>query len=127
MRGAATCPWPPPPWLAARRLLAEVAELVRANQLVTLSGVGGVGKTRLAIAVATEMAGEFPDGVWMVELAPLRDPAAVPDAIAVVLGITPRGDVSVIDAVAEAIAGRRLLLVVDSCEHVLASGGLCHR
>ena len=101
--------------------LAEIAELVRANQLVTLSGVGGVGKTRLAIAVASEMASEFPDGVWMVELAPLGDPAAVPDAIATVLGITPRGDVSVIEAVAEAIAGRRVLLVVDNCEHVLAA------
>ena len=102
-------------------LLAETAELVRANQLVTLSGVGGVGKTRLAIAVATEMAGEFPDGAWMVELAPIRDPTAVPDAIAVALGITPRGDVSVIDAIAEGIAGRRLLLVIDNCEHVLAA------
>ena len=101
--------------------LAEVAELVRGNQLVTLSGVGGVGKTRLAIGVATEMVGEFPDGVWMVELAPLGDPAAVPNAIATVLGITPRGDVSVMEAVAEAIASRRLLLVVDNCEHVLSA------
>ena len=60
----------------------ELCELVRANRLVTLSGVGGVGKTRLAVQVAAELTGEFPDGVWLVELAPVGDPAAVPDAVA---------------------------------------------
>ena len=64
--------------------------LVRAHRLVTLTGVGGVGKTRLAIEVGAVLAGEHPDGVWMVELAPLTDPAAVPDAIATTLGITPQ-------------------------------------
>ena len=69
----------------------EVAELVRSQRLVTLSGVGGVGKTRLALEVGAELAGEFPDGVWMVELASVGDPASVPAAIATVLGITPHG------------------------------------
>ena len=99
--------------------VAEVGELVRANQLVTLTGVGGVGKTRLAIAVANELENEFPDGSWIVDLASLGDPGAVPDAIAAVLGITPRGETPAIDAIADAIAGRRLLLLMDSCEHVL--------
>ena len=73
-------------------LLAEVAELVRANRLVTLSGVGGVGKTRLALEVGAGLAGEFPDGVWVVELASVGDAASVPAAIATALGITPQGD-----------------------------------
>ena len=100
-------------------VVGEVAELVRANRLVTLSGVGGVGKTRLALEVGAELAGEFPDGVWMVELASVGDPASVPAAIATVLGITPQGKAALIDTVANALGGRRLLLVVDNCEHVL--------
>ena len=104
-------------------MVAEVAELVRSNRLVTLTGVGGVGKTRLALEVGAEVAGEFPDGVWMVELASVGDPASVPAAIATVLGITPQGDAALIDTVAEALGGRRLLLVVDNCEHVLAAAG----
>ncbi|GAB3790859.1 LuxR C-terminal-related transcriptional regulator [Nocardioides ungokensis] len=101
------------------RVLAEVASLVRSRQLVTLSGVGGVGKTRLALAVAAELADEFPDGVWLVELAPVGDADAVPDAIATALGITAQGGARVIDTVAEALAGRRVLVVVDNCEHLL--------
>ena len=101
--------------------MAEVAALVRTRPLVTLSGVGGVGKTRLALAVGAELAEEFPDGVWLVELAPVGDADAVPDAIATALGITPQGGARVIDTVAEALAGRRVLIVVDNCEHVLAA------
>ena len=61
---------------------------MRAHRLVTLTGVGGVGKTRLAMEVAARLADEFPDGVWLFELAAVADPAAVPDAVAAVLGIT---------------------------------------
>ena len=105
------------------QLLAEVVELLRSNRLVTLSGVGGVGKTRLALEASAEVADEFPDGVWLVELAPIGDPASVPAAIASALGITPQGDVELIDTIAEAVAGRHLLLVVDNCEHVLGAAG----
>ncbi|MGZ4697464.1 MAG: LuxR C-terminal-related transcriptional regulator [Oryzihumus sp.] len=101
--------------------LRELAALVRSRQLVTLTGVGGVGKTRLALAVGAELADEFPDGIWLVELAPVGNADAVPDAIATALGITPQGDARVIDTVAEAVAGRRLLILVDNCEHVLAA------
>jgi predicted ATPase/DNA-binding CsgD family transcriptional regulator len=102
-------------------VLPEIAALVRTHQLVTLSGVGGVGKTRLAIAAGADLAEEFPDGVWLVELAPVSDPDAVPDAIANALGVTPQGDTPVIETVAEAVAERRLLVVIDNCEHVLAA------
>jgi predicted ATPase/DNA-binding CsgD family transcriptional regulator len=106
------------PLVGREALVHEVMELVRANPLVTLSGVGGVGKTRLALAVGAALAKEFPDGVWLVELAPVGDPASVPVAIATALGVTPQGDADVIDTVADAVAGRRILLVVDNCEHV---------
>ena len=68
--------------------VAEVQAAVKAHRLVTLTGVGGVGKTRLALEVAARLADEFPDGVWLFELAAVTDPAAVPDAVAAVLGIT---------------------------------------
>jgi predicted ATPase/class 3 adenylate cyclase/DNA-binding CsgD family transcriptional regulator len=99
--------------------LAEILDLVRANRLVTLTGVGGVGKTRLALEAGAELAGQFPDGVWFVELAPVGDSASVPDAIATALGITPQAGVPVIHAVAEALSGPRLLLLLDNCEHVV--------
>ena len=83
--------------------VAEVAELLRASRLVTLTGVGGVGKTRLALESGAEIAGEFPDGVWMVELASVGDAASVPAAIANVLGVTPQGDTALIDTVADAL------------------------
>ena len=95
--------------------------MVRSGQLVTLTGVAGVGKTRLALVVGAELAEEFPDGVWLVELAPVRDAEAVPDAIASALGITAQRGTPIIDTVAEALAGRPVLIVVDNCEHVLAA------
>ncbi|MEP7047459.1 MAG: LuxR C-terminal-related transcriptional regulator, partial [Ilumatobacteraceae bacterium] len=100
-------------------LLGDVAEAVRSSRLVTLTGAGGVGKTRLALEVGVDVGAEFPDGVWIIELAGVGDPGAIPAALATVLGITPQGDVPLIETVADAVAGRRMLLVVDNCEHVL--------
>jgi predicted ATPase len=97
----------------------ELSELVRAHRLATLTGVGGVGKTRLAVQVAAELTGDFPDGLWLVELAPVGDPAAVPDAVASELGITAQAGRSVTDSIAQALSGRNLLIVLDNCEHVL--------
>ena len=68
--------------------VVEIEAALKAHRLVTLTGVGGVGKTRLATEVAARLADEFPDGVWVFELAAVADPAAVPDAVAAVLGIT---------------------------------------
>ena len=79
---------------------------VKAHRLVTLTGVGGVGKTRLALEVAARLADEFPDGVWFFELAAVTDPAAVPDAVAAVLGITQQPGKSVSESVAAALEGR---------------------
>ena len=99
--------------------LAEVQEAVKAHRLVTLTGVGGVGKTRLGLEVAERSAPSFPDGVWVIELAPVGDPAAVPDAVAAVLGITQQPGMSVASSVASALEGRSRHLVFDNCEHVL--------
>jgi predicted ATPase/DNA-binding CsgD family transcriptional regulator len=104
-------------------LLATAADMVRANRLVTLAGPGGVGKTRLALEVGAATVDEFPDGVWFVELAPVGDPASVPAAIATALGITPQGDADLLDTVADAVASRRLLLIIDNCEHVVDAAG----
>ena len=103
---------------------SEVAELqttLKARRLVTLTGVGGVGKTRLATEVAARLADDFPDGVWVFELAAVADPAAVPDAVAAVLGITQQPGKSVAESVAAALEGRVRLLVFDNCEHVVDS------
>jgi predicted ATPase len=100
---------------------SEVAELraaVKTHRLVTLTGVGGVGKTRLAQEVAARLADEFPDGVWFFELAAVTDPAAIPDAVAAVLGITQQPGKTVSESVAAALEGRVRLLVIDNCEHV---------
>jgi predicted ATPase/class 3 adenylate cyclase len=101
--------------------VAEVQAAVKAHRLVTLTGVGGVGKTRLALEVAARRADEFPDGVWFFDLAAVADPAAVPDAVAAVLGIIQQPGKSVANSVAAALEGRVRLLVFDNCEHVVDS------
>src|SRR6185295_2633476 len=99
--------------------VSNIQVAVRSHRLVTLTGVGGVGKTRLALEVARHLADEFRDGVWVFELAAVTDPAAVPDAVAAVLGITQQPGKSVSESVASALEGRVRLLVLDNCEHVL--------
>jgi predicted ATPase len=99
--------------------VAEIQDTLRAHRLVTLTGVGGVGKTRLALEVAEQLADEFPDGVWVFELAAVTAPSAVPDAVAAVLGIVQQPGKSVTESVATALEGRTRLLVLDNCEHIL--------
>jgi predicted ATPase/class 3 adenylate cyclase len=99
--------------------LADLEAALEAYRLVTLIGVGGVGKTRLALEAAGRMADGFPDGVWVIELASIEDPAAVPDVVGTVLGITQQSGMSVAESVAQALEGRTRLLVFDNCEHVL--------
>src|SRR5271168_1073456 len=101
--------------------VAEVQAAVKAHRLVTLTGAGGVGKTRLALEVAARLADDFPDGVWFFDLAAVTDPAAVPDAVAAVLGITQQPGNSMSESVAAALEGRVRLLVFDNCEHVRAA------
>lgn len=97
----------------------EIKAVVRSHRLVTLTGVGGVGKTRLALEVGAQLADEFPDGVWVFELAAVTDPAAVPDAVAAVLGINQQPGKTISESVAAVLEGRIRLLVIDNCEHVL--------
>ena len=107
---------------------AELAAQLGEHRLVTLTGPGGAGKTRLAGQVALQAAGQFADGVWLAELAAVRDPAQVAGAVAVALGIHELPSVEAADALARALARRQLLLVLDNCEHVIgAAAELCGR
>ena len=99
--------------------ISSVADLVRSSSVVTLTGVGGVGKTRLALQVAADVVPDFRDGAWFAELAGVRDPDAVPDALVAMFGLQPRTGVSATDALVEFLAGKELLLVLDNCEHLL--------
>ncbi|WP_137146167.1 adenylate/guanylate cyclase domain-containing protein [Mycolicibacterium sp. CR10] len=99
-------------------LLALDTQL-KTHRLVTLTGVGGVGKTRLALEVGASLADEFPDGVWLIELATVGDPAAVPEATAAALGISQQPGQSLTQSISAALDGRSRLLIFDNCEHVL--------
>jgi predicted ATPase len=110
---------PPTRLIGREQDVADLSTTLRAHRLVTLTGVGGVGKTRLALEVATRVAADFSDGIWLIELASVGDPAAVPEAVAAVLGITQQPGLSLADSVAAALDGRHRLLVFDNCEHVL--------
>ena len=99
--------------------LAEVRRLVATSRLVTLTGPGGAGKTRLGLQVAAELLDGSGDGVWFADLAPLQDPDLVPVAVASVLGIPCDSDRSVIETLGEAVGERSLLVLMDNCEHVL--------
>jgi len=99
--------------------LAEVTELLGVHRLVTLIGAGGIGKTRLGLEAARELLPGFPDGVWVAELAPLSDPGLVPVTVAVALGLTLPAGAESPERVAAAVGAKRILLVLDNCEHVI--------
>src|SRR5580693_2572025 len=106
----------------------EIAGQLGQYRLVTLTGPGGAGKTRLAGEVAKRVAGRFADGVWLAELGAVREPAQVTAAVAAALGIRDLPSAGAPDAVAHALARRQLLLVLDNCEHVIgAAAELCGR
>ena len=106
----------------------EIAGQLGQYRLVTVTGPGGSGKTRLAGEVAKQVATRFADGVWLAELAAVRDPAQVAAAVAAALGIRELPPVAASDALARALARRQLLLVLDNCEHVIgAAAELCGR
>jgi predicted ATPase/DNA-binding CsgD family transcriptional regulator len=104
----------------------DVARLLDECRLVTVTGPGGVGKTRLAAEVAERVADRFADGVWLVELATVLDPAQVPAAMAAVLGVREQPGFAVTDSLAEMLARQQMLLVLDNCEHMaLAVAEMC--
>jgi hypothetical protein len=106
--------------------VSEVAGLLGEYRLVTVTGPGGSGKTRLAAEVAREVAARFADGAWLVELAPVADPALVAPVVAVALGVRDQPGVPAVEGVARVLARQQLLLVLDNCEHVIgAAAELC--
>ncbi|MFC9288255.1 ATP-binding protein, partial [Streptomyces sp. NPDC057052] len=117
-RPAPALPVPLTAFVGRVRERAELAEAVKSSRQVTAVGPGGVGKTRLALAVAAETAGEFADGVWFVDLAPVVDAGRVGAAVAAAVGIGEQPGRGIDEAVLAALADRQALLVLDNCEQV---------
>jgi predicted ATPase/DNA-binding winged helix-turn-helix (wHTH) protein len=102
-------------------VLGEILSLALAHRLVTLTGAGGIGKTRLALAAARRLLPQFADGVWLAEFSPIADPGLVPVTVAATIGLDlGGGDVSA-QRLSQALAGRRVVLVLDTCEHVIGA------
>jgi predicted ATPase len=113
-------------FIGREEAVRDVAGLLGECRLVTVTGPGGVGKTRLAGQVAGQVAGRFADGAWLAGLAAVRDPAQVAAVVATALGIREQPGVAAAEAVARVLAGQQLLLVLDNCEHVIgAAARLC--
>ena len=108
-------------FIGREREIAEVRRLLTTTSLVTLTGAGGSGKTRLALQVAADVLDEYPDGVWAVELAALSNPDLVPQAVAAALGVPEQPGRAVRDTLAGALRPKTLLLILDNCEHLLAA------
>jgi predicted ATPase len=117
-------PVPATPFLGRERELDELAGLLESDdlRLLTLTGPGGTGKTRLALQAAAEAADQYPDGVWWVPLAPLRDPTLVLPAVAQALELTEQPGRDLAETIAEGLTGKRLLLLLDNAEHLLPRG-----
>jgi predicted ATPase/DNA-binding CsgD family transcriptional regulator len=99
--------------------MPEIRRALSATRLLTLTGVGGSGKTRLALEVARDLVGAYPDGVWLVELAPLSEEVLVPKAVAEALEVPERPGEPLADTLAEVLSNGELLLILDNCEHLL--------
>ena len=117
--GSGNLPAPATSFLGREAQIAAVGEALSTHRLVTLVGVGGVGKTRLAVHAAAAVLGEYRDGAWLVELAPILDAADVNEAVASVFAVAPQADRTWQDGLIESLRARQLLLVLDNCEHVL--------
>lgn len=127
-RPASGTPLPPtnlPQWLTPligrQREVDEIQRLLGAHRLLTLTGIGGCGKTRLALETGQERLALYRDGVWLVELASLADPALVPNTVAEALAVSEKPGKTLLQALIPALQERRLLLILDNCEHLLAA------
>lgn len=101
--------------------VAEIKRLLSSNRLVTLTGAGGSGKTRLAIKVAHELLGNYRDGVWFVELSSLSEPTLALQTIASVLDVHERSNEPLMQSLIETLSRRQILLVIDNCEHIIST------
>ena len=99
--------------------LTQIREILSGNRLVTLTGAGGAGKTRLATQVAGQLSGEFGDGVWYVDLAPITELELVPVTVARAFGLPDQLGRSTVDTLTRFVADRQMLVVLDNCEHLL--------
>ena len=106
-------------FIGRERETLEVKRLLAMTRLLTLTGVGGSGKTRLAIKVASDLAGAYPDGAWLVELAALSEGELVPQAVAKALGVREQSGRPLTETLKDALRARKMLLVVDNCEHLI--------
>lgn len=106
-------------FVGRQKEMKEVKDLLTTNRLVTLTGAGGCGKTRLVLEAATDLMGQYPDGAWLVELAPLSDPAFVPQAVASALGVREEPGRRLIETLSDHLRPKHLLLVPDNCEHLV--------
>src|SRR5260370_2484234 len=108
-------------FVARRPEAAQIRQLLSTSRLVTLVGVGGVGKTRLGVHAAKDVQRAFPDGVYLVELAALKDPALLPDTVIHALATPEQSSRAPMDILADHLRHRQILLVLDNCEHLLES------
>src|SRR4051812_28123673 len=107
-------------FVGRERELAAIERLLATGRLLTLTGPRGRRKPRLALRVAAGALGAYPDGVWLVELAPLADPLLVPRAVAIALGVRDAPGRTVAEILGECLRAKALLLVLDNCEHLVA-------
>lgn len=112
-------PKPRTRFIGREAALTDLARLLTSTRLLTLTGIGGCGKTRLALQLAQQLRSAFADGVWFVDLAPLKDAERVTSACAAVLGLREMGDRPLMQRLLEHLAARHTLLVLDNCEHVI--------
>jgi predicted ATPase/class 3 adenylate cyclase len=113
-------------FIGRKKEVEQIKKRLEKNRLVTLTGSGGVGKTRLSIQVASELLEGFPYGAWLVELAPITDPALVIQTVCTALDVTPHGNTPALNVLIEYSKPKKLMLVVDNCEHLIdASAQLC--
>ena len=110
-------------FVGREREIASIAKALHEARLVTLTGVGGVGKTRLSIQVAAEVLPHYPDGAWLCELAAAADPETLVQVVAATLGVSPRPGLDLAASILEYLRTRELLVVLDNCEHLLDAAG----
>ena len=108
-------------FIGREREIADIRRLLTTTRMLTLTGVGGSGKTRLALQAAGSQLDDFPDGVWWIELAPLSDPVLVPQVVAAALNVSEQPGRSPTETLLDALRSRNLLLGLDNCEHLLSA------